>query len=102
MSNSAINIELIEAVKTLKKKKIIRFDSDLVRLTGYSKSVVSAYLTGSKQASREFERKFEEVFKISLKSSTNRDVFLQLSQEDIIKDNLQLRALVKTLINIGL
>ncbi len=68
---NTLNPELRTAVAHLKAEKRIRFDADIVRATGYSKSVVSAYINGNLEASREFVQKFEEAFKLDLKSFKN-------------------------------
>lgn len=60
------NSELIEDVKRLKAAdKIIR-DIEIASKTGYSKGLVSSYLSGSIKASKNFLNKFKEVYKNEL------------------------------------
>lgn len=60
------NKELIKAVELLKATRVIKKDAEIVDMTGFSKSTVSNYLSGRVEASSNFIKKFEEVFKVSI------------------------------------
>lgn len=57
-----MNQILIDAVKKLKQQEIIKSDVDIARKTGYSKGLISKYLSGKEKASSSFMEKFREVF----------------------------------------
>lgn len=60
------NKELIEQVEFLKSKRIIKKDAEIVEKTGFSKGVISNYLSGRIEASKNFIEAFNEVFKNDL------------------------------------
>lgn len=64
--SSVHNQELINAVERLKRARVVKRDKDIVEKTGYSKGLVSKYLSGKGLASKSFLQKFQEVYNISL------------------------------------
>lgn len=54
-------------IKALKTNEKIRFDADIVRDTGVNKGVLSTYISGKEEPSKNFIKKFEEVYKLSFK-----------------------------------
>lgn len=58
-----MNVDLIRDVELLRQFRLIKRDKDIVERTGFSKRLVSQYLSGSRQPSKEFTEKFYEVFK---------------------------------------
>lgn len=62
----AFNEEFIGQVKALYRAEKIESDIDLARRLGFSKSVVSSYVNGKVKASKNFLKKFAEVFKNDL------------------------------------
>lgn len=71
VSRAIENPELRRAVEHLKNEKIIRFDADIVRDTGYSKGVVSSYISGKLKASKDFEKSFEKAYDTELSDFKN-------------------------------
>lgn len=65
MENS-YNKELIAAVEYLKGKRIITKDADIVRDTGVHKTQLSTYLSGQKDASKGFLKKFQDFYKVDI------------------------------------
>ena len=63
------NKGLQEAFHNLRNQKVIKNYKDVSDKTEYSKSTVSEYLNGTKQASEEFVRKFENIFQVGIVDS---------------------------------
>lgn len=59
---SQTDSDFIKDVEKLKALRIIKKDTEIVEKTGYSKGVVSNYLSGNIPASENFKKKFYEVY----------------------------------------
>jgi hypothetical protein len=80
------NQDLKNAIRWLKGQGIIDKDKDIVEKTGYGKSTVSGYAKGRIEASPDFRTKFEEVFKLQLKSFQNFHIIdSNMVQEPIVE-----------------
>ena len=75
------NAELIRMVETLKAKRTIKKDVDIVASTGFSKTVVSNYLSGRIKASDNFLDKFEKVYGVDIfnKNGLSKDIEITTS-----------------------
>lgn len=75
------NAELIRMVETLKAKRTIKKDVDIVASTGFSKTVVSNYLSGRIKASDNFLDKFEKVYGVDIfnKNGLSNDIEITTS-----------------------
>ena len=62
----AHNEKLIQDAESLRKGRVIRYDSEIADRTGYGRPQVSNYLSGNVKASEPFLKKFYEVFKKEL------------------------------------
>jgi transcriptional regulator with XRE-family HTH domain len=56
------NIKLIADVAELRRKNIIRFDTEIAEKTGYGRATLSNYLSGRVRASEPFIRKFYDTY----------------------------------------
>lgn len=63
--NNKYNLDLVRIVEQLKAKRIIKKDIEIAEKTGYSRAVVSNYLSGRVKASDKFLNKFYEVYEIT-------------------------------------
>jgi len=68
-------------VETLKAKRTIKKDVDIVAKTGFSKAVVSNYLSGRVKASDNFLDKFEKVYGVDIfnKNGFSKDIDIATS-----------------------
>lgn len=57
---------LTNAVAELKFRRVIGFNSDIIRDTGVHKSALSMYLNGKEMPSKKFIRDFENAYKVKL------------------------------------
>lgn len=84
------NRELYDRVEALKAKRVIKKDAEIVAKTGFSKGLVSNYLSGRIKASANFMSKFDEVFgpyenKVSRETKSNEKSELPSKQtQDLI------------------
>lgn len=69
MTENNRNIELVRAVEDLKAKRIIKKDVDIIKATGYSAAVVSNYLSGRAEVSKQFIKNFEIAFNVKIKDT---------------------------------
>lgn len=72
MKNEKYNIELINAVSDLYRRKVVSMDKDIVeKMAPYKKNTVSGYIKGTVKASDTFLKRFEEVFELKLANYAN-------------------------------
>ena len=60
------NIDLINTVEQLKALRVIKKDVEIAMNTGFSKPVVSNYLSGRVEASKNFIESFEKFYKVNI------------------------------------
>ena len=65
-----IKFDLYDAVEELKSNRIISKDIDIANKTGYSRQIVSNYLTGKQKPSKAFINKFLDTFSMHLNTET--------------------------------
>lgn len=63
-----LNSGLIRVVEELKAKRIIKKDVDIANVTGYSRGIISNYITGKTLASKNFIQTFEDKYNVKIQT----------------------------------
>lgn len=85
------NIELINTVERLKAIRVIKKDVEISINTGFSKPVVSNYLSGRVEASKNFIAAFESFYKVSIYENNVGNIETYLTKRRELKNNLSKR-----------
>ena len=78
-----IKFDLYDAVEELKSNRIISKDIDIANKTGYSRQIVSNYLTGKQKPSKAFINKFLDTFSMHLNTETPTKTNLGVQVYDV-------------------
>ncbi len=85
-TSNNINKWLVDAIASLKGLHVIKYDNDIAEKLGFSRSVVSNYISGKVKASKNFELKFREHFSQYLENNVHNNILQEPELEYLKKE----------------